>query len=479
MESTQSYKCRFSERKFAALRFVASLKKKQRKGVLIVPVTAKNGKTITVEFSVSQVSDSIYFGVLRDISEQFRLVSASQQREEEYRTVLDRMQIGIIIAFNNSILYTNTALRTMLGLSAENELNAVSLRNIFSPDAVRKLQKMQRDKKLDSGNEPFESHITTTTGATLAVRLSVTEIQFQKKNCFQLSIFDISKQKEILDVLNSSEKRFRTMVETTVEAGAIIRDQRIVYTNKAFADLLHIEQLQAIVGTDIGLLIEEPNRTKFLEKLHKRTSKSSTILYEDVVHRTDGTEFDGEFVFFPMSEPGIGDHILFLHDRTEHKKISSELRQQSEEMELLRRVIPALQGSIDFQKIPHAALNSLMDVLSWNMGAIYLADDQHGTLRLTYQKNFSEASGEKLSLFEMNEGIGGYCAKTLEPHIFRVEKYPAYLPHRRLFNDAGIQELCLLPLVNNDLLEGIVMLASKKNSSGRKHSPDLLVGDRK
>ena len=462
------------EKKFAVLRIVASLKKKQRKAVLIVPVTAKNGKTITVEFSVSHVSDSIYFGVLRDVSEQFRLASALQQREEEYRTVLDRMQIGILIAFNNSILYSNTTVRMMLGYPGQNELNALSVRNIFSPDAVRKLQKMQRDQKSNSGHESFESHVTTTTGATLAVRLSVTEIQFQKKNCFQLSIFDISKQKEFLDVLNSSEKRFRTMVETTAEAGAIIRDQRIVYTNKAFADLLHVEQQQAIVGIDIGLLIEETNRPKFLEKLHKRSSKSSTIVYEDIVHRNDGTDFDGEFIFVPMSEQDIGDHILFLHDRTEQKKISTELHQQSEEMELLRRVIPALQGSIDFQKLPHAALNSLMDVLSWNMGAIYLADDKYVTLRLAHQKNFSETSGEKLSLFEMNEGIGGYCAKTLEPHIFRIEKYPAFLPHRRLFKDAGIQELCLLPLVSNDVLEGIVILASKKNFTDRKHSPALL-----
>ncbi len=460
------------EKKFAALRFVASLKKKQRKAVLIVPVIAKNGKTITAEFSVFHVSDTVYFGVLRDVSEQFRLVSAYQQREEEYRTVLDRMQIGIMIAYNNSIVYSNNALRTMLGYPGANELHAVSVRNIFSPDAIRKLQKMQRDP--NAGHESFESHIATTTGATLAVRISVSEIQFQKKNCFQLSIFDISKQKEILDVLNSSEKRFRTMAETTAEAGAIIRDQKIVYSNKAFADLLHVEQQQAAVGTDIAFLIEEPNRSKFLEKLHKRTSKSTTIVYEGIVHRNDETDFDGEFVFVPMSEQDIGDHILFLHDRTEQKKISAELHQQSEEMELLRRVIPALQGSIDFQKLPHTALNSLMDVLSWNMGAIYLADDKFVTLRLTHQKNFSEASGEKLSLFDMNEGIGGYCAKTLEPHIFRIEKYPAFLPHRRLFKDAGIQELCLLPLVSNDVLEGIVILASKKDLLDRKHSPALL-----
>ncbi|HUL42805.1 MAG TPA: GAF domain-containing protein, partial [Bacteroidota bacterium] len=188
----------------------------------------------------------------------------------------------------------------------------------------------------------------------------------------------------------------------------------------------------------------------------------------------DGDEVQAEIAILPVSESIGADYVVYLRDISRTKGMEIELGQMREEVDLLRDIMPKLQSTLDYKKLAFTVLHRVMEVFGWGIGAIFMRDAKETTLRLIHTRAFPESILDKLRTLETDEGIGGYCAKTLEPHHFLMKKYPSFLPYRALFRDAGITELLFIPLVSGESLVGLMFLGSKKEPVPRKEAGAVL-----
>ncbi|MBI3765899.1 MAG: PAS domain S-box protein [Ignavibacteriales bacterium] len=457
------------------LRKIVELQRRKR-GFITLTVAKKNGKHLPIEFHASNISDDLYLGILHDITESQQREMALLQREEEYQRLVEGLPFPIIVSHNRKILFVNSAFFKMFGYSKDDGMGVWAINDLLTPESMRTYQKTLRERTSFVEPFTFEVHCLRRDGTVFESELTLTDIPFRGKKCLHHSLVDISTTKGLVEKLTASEERYRTLVETSSQPVTIIREGKFIFANKAFYELFGFETDQQVIDHDISLVVADDERERFAETMRKRLSSKglSTIEFGGV--RTDGKNITIELVLHPVQEHESPVLLGFYYDRTTDQQIKRELHQRTSEMALLKEVLPALQSSLDAHRLEQAAMHRIMDVLSWASGGIYTIDEKSKQFVLGYHRNMSDVLVRKLSSMSVDEGIGGYLYKTLEPRVFSTDHYPSYLPHRSSFRDAGFQKVCFLPLVSHEKLVGLIILGAKKDTPAlASESVDLLT----
>ncbi len=425
----------------AALRFYSTLRRK-KKGAITLRLVKKSGRGLLARFSASAV-DHVYLGIAIDVSAEKRLEESHEEREREYRALLDSSPHALAIMHEGSFLYTNRAFCELFGYPF-GELKA--------PGELLVLKKLR-----ESGS--IETEGTRKDGSRFTARVTRSSVTFAGKKSVQVSVADITQERELALTITRAQRRFGAIVESSPEAAAILAGDALVFTNSAFRRLLGYGE-EAI---PLSMISPDP---QLFEKLRKRPGSARFA-----GQRKDGSTFDAEVSLHPA---GDKESVVLIRDRTTELRTAETLSRQTEEFDLLGRLIPDLQGSLDIKKLPATALLRLIEHLSWGGGALFLADEKGKELFLETHRTMPESVLRKLEILETDEGIGGFCAKTQEAHIFTIAKYPKFLPYGALFAESGITEICLLPLVSGETLTGLILLVSKKPPLSRKESHNFL-----
>ena len=92
----------------------------------------------------------------------------------------------------------------------------------------------------------------------------------------------------------------------------------------------------------------------------------------------------------------------------------------------------------------------------------------------------SRELGEKvvgtLSTLSQTDGLGGFVSRTLEPLVMTVAAYPAYIPHKNLFEAEAYNSIIFIPLHSGNSLQGLVFLFTRRPFDAEASSTQLLTG---
>lgn len=286
---------------------------------------------------------------------------------------------------------------------------------------------------------------------------------------------EITPQTEVIGRLTESEAQQRELVERSPGPVSVIQDGRYLYVNRAFLDLFGYETPEEIIGREHTALQEEPGIDWLKEAVSRKESVGGTlrvVSYRGL--RKEGIKIDIEASIAPVKHAGAR-YVAYLRDVTGERQYEEELRRRREELQLLREIVSSGAGSGDLHKMLRSSLSNIMDVLDWEMGALYAPSSAGtGPLEMSVHRGLPGAVVKTLTVLERDTGLGGYVTKTLVPHVYSSMKYPSYLPYRSLWKECAVASICLIPLVNAERLVGIVLLCSKREKKEEGHSMDLL-----
>ncbi len=314
-------------------------------------------------------------------------------------------------------------------------------------------------------------------GRNLSVDVSASSLD---QGLFLGTIRDAGERKkneqEALDLLTGSVELQRELVERSTSPVAVVEDGKYLLVNQAFAELFGLGGAGEAVGRHYAFIQADP-QTEWLKEGGARKEsgpdKPRTAWFRSGA--TEGTPKDIEAAFIPVRHQR-GKLLVYFRDVTREKGLDGELRRRNEELGLLRRIVSEGAGPGDFQRLLRSSLAAMMDVLKWEMGALFASPAPgQGTLEMMSHRGLPQAVVRTLATLDRDTGLGGYLAKTLEPHVHSLSRYPSYLPHRPLWKGAGISTVCLIPLVSRDRLVGIALLCSKSERDAKAASPDLLA----
>jgi PAS domain S-box-containing protein len=136
--------------------------------------------------------------------------------------------------------------------------------------------------------------------------------------------------------LQESMEKYRTFVESSMDAVYVVQEGGIVYANKVGAELLGYTDPSDVIGINPLDLVPHENRRELDERLARTwRGEEDSGRYEMQVLRKDGSRVDIETFSANILYEGKPARLAFDRDITERKRMEEELRIYADRLEEL------------------------------------------------------------------------------------------------------------------------------------------------
>jgi len=348
--------------------FVQKLKEKGAVNDYELKLKAKDGSVIETSMSAHIIfgndgEPTGVEGVLRDITERKRAEEALKESEEKYRDLVENLA-EVIYALNPSgkVLYVSPAVKSLIGYTPK-EIEDQSFAGLIHeddlPQASKRIQKI-----LSGASVTGEYRIRAKSGQIRWVRTTSRPV-FKENHItgIQGILTDITESKEAERELKESEKKYRELIEKSLQGVVIIQDSRVVFANKALAKIsgFTVKELLSLTPERMKVLIHPEDQERVWGLLKNRLAgKALPPHYECRGIRKDGSVmwmeiFAHQIIF--NGKPAIQGAIV---DITEHKHAEEALRESEEKYKTLVETSPDAVTATDLEgKITYASQQTL------------------------------------------------------------------------------------------------------------------------
>jgi PAS domain S-box-containing protein len=186
----------------------------------------------------------------------------------------------------------------------------------------------------------FEARMVWRGGSPLWISMSVRTIRDESRNVLfhEGTMRDITKRKEAEKALAESEERYRTVIEHSNDAIAILHDGRHFYVNPKFVEMFGYREAEEILGTPVNQYVHPDDQERVME-INARRSKNLPVpsRYEFRGLMRDGTTIHIEASAAGTVYRNMPVMLIFLRDITERKKAEEVFLQSHRQLEQLNR----------------------------------------------------------------------------------------------------------------------------------------------
>jgi len=266
--------------------------------------------------------------------------------------------------------------------------------------------------------------------------------------------------KQSQEALEEAEERYRKIFEKSKDMVYITSlDGKFIHVNQAGVEMLGYgskEELMKILVRDIYLHGEE--REKFI---HEIACQGFVKDFEAKLKKKDGTLID-TLITANVRKDAEG-HIIgydgFIKNISLRKKMEQELFQGKAEVQALYDLSVLVNQTLDLDKVLLDAFDKAFSLTGFEMGAIYLLNEDGETLDLKFCKEFSPVLAENVKVLKYGEGVAGKAIQLKKPVIVPINEYPSsrILP---ILKKEGVQLTVGIPLVAKEKAVGAITLSS-------------------
>lgn len=146
---------------------------------------------------------------------------------------------------------------------------------------------------------------------------------------------DLTEIRRSEQTLRESEQRFRCMIEQTVSGICVIRDDRFIYANPRFCELVGWAESQLLGQSARDLMGNDASVRQTLEATRARLERGEHNLNLRVsLHRRDGSQVDLELYASPITwNDGHPAHIVMAQDITDSRIAEAQIANYVKQLE--------------------------------------------------------------------------------------------------------------------------------------------------
>jgi len=292
----------------------------------------KDGTTLQTLLSISSLDpndrteQAPAICIFTDITEQKRIEEALRESEQNYRTLVELANEGIMrIDKKLKIKFINPRMAEILGRGPE-ELIGSNYLSLIPSEEHESVYENQRIMRQEKHAIRHERTLLRADGGRIHFIVSGTPLFNQKKEFTgYLGVFtDISSQKEVEATLRESEERFRAICSSVMDAVVLVDGEgKIIYWNPSAerrfgysAEEAHRKELRIIIPKRL----HEAYSKEF--ELFKRTGDSAAFgrILDSTAVRKDGREFPIKLSVSGFKVRGNWYATIIVRDITEQKR---------------------------------------------------------------------------------------------------------------------------------------------------------------
>lgn len=304
--------------------------------VVEYPFRRRNGEIRYVELNVSLMTHKgqpASLSVLVDVTERYRAREALQRSETLFRQVFEYAGLGIVIGdMDGKLIRANHQFLRIVGYS-EDEIRGVHFQQYTHPDDTT--QELQFMQELNAGERDYyeiEKRYIHKEGHVVWVHLIVTVIDGYEEDAHALVfVDDITRRKQAEAALRESEQRYQQLLHTSPVALIVtdLDEQRVLFANRAAANLLGAESPEAVVGLDIAQTVAPDHEgvvNKRVERLKQGVTLDAPIIKN--LRRLDGEVIQVQVGATPITYAGRRAALSALTDVTAQRRAEEEQRKR-------------------------------------------------------------------------------------------------------------------------------------------------------
>lgn len=307
-----------------------------------------DGKIIQVEYR--SLPSYGYVLTLYSRSENIEATGYETKEAESYRNIVAESPQGFLIHVNGHIVFANQAAADMFGCPYAEFIGSEVL-DFAVPEEVPRLREFAH-ARLHGKPAPDKYQFTgrRRDGIPLRVEFLVRMGEWKDEKAFHVFTQDRTAEHQALHALSESERRFRDLVEGSIQGYFVHSDWKIVYANSAAAGIFGYDPTE-FVGLDLLQLITPEEHDVISELRERRLAGEADVpeRYEVGGIRKDGTPL----VFETFSrlidwdgKPAIQATIL---DVTERKNVEAHLMYAKETAERADRAKTEFLGNMSHE----------------------------------------------------------------------------------------------------------------------------------
>jgi PAS domain S-box-containing protein len=288
----------------------------------------------------------------REIEERKHTEVALKQREEQYRTLVESMNEGLILVDNlDTIIFVNSQFCLMTGYTSEELMGKTEYSTLFKPEDQPLIQAKNLERRKGS-KDAFEIELIRKDGELMWTRISGAPVKnAQGEVIGSLGVFeDISEKKKVADLLDKEKLLFQTLaMASPVGIFRTLPDGTTTYVNPKWSELsgLSFEEAigdgwkRAVHPDDMGIV--EDNWKANIEQ------KKTSIAEYRFLRR------DGSIVWVlgnavpELHEGELIGYVGIITDITERKNYENEILAAKEKAEESNRLKTAFLNNISHE----------------------------------------------------------------------------------------------------------------------------------
>lgn len=285
----------------------------------------KNGSEITIEFSVSPITyqgANASFVSIRDITERKQMQGKLEQSESKYRNLVENAHDGIIITQFGKFKFVNNAFCNMVEFTREELVECSFLKVVADEDKER----MKEYHKLRMSGEKhqmiYEAKGITKSGKVKYFEINTSFIDYNGHPATFIILRDHTEHRALEDTLKASERKYRTLIEKSLDGIVISQDVKIIMVNKAFADMLGFTVDECIERFGPDFIVPEDRERVMNHHFQRMNGDLSDKKYSLSMFHKNGTQIVAEFSSTAIEFDGRPASLITSRD------ITSQIRMQ-------------------------------------------------------------------------------------------------------------------------------------------------------
>ncbi|HUH79139.1 MAG TPA: PAS domain-containing sensor histidine kinase [Methanoregula sp.] len=394
--------------------------------------------------------------VLREVERSRIAEKALRESESRLGSIIRVAPIGIAVESGRIIRTVNDRFCTITGYTAE-ELTGASARLLYpTQEEFEAVGKESRARIAEGKSGEAEARWQKKDGTLIDVLISSTRVDPQDRSSgIAFTVLDITERKRAEAEVRESERKFRTVVENSLDGILIVAlDGAVLFRNRSEAKIFDIDEETALPGTsNVFRFVAPESRAQVIHDFDKAAQgiDSYPVTYQAITAtgRRIWVEAIGKKIQF-QNAPAL---LVSLRDITSRRQLEEAVRRANRQLELLSTItrhdinnkLQALDGYIELLH-----MKSPDPLLAEYFSRITEACSQIAAM-IRFTKEFKDIGGEASAAWQNLRALAGEAEKSATPGQVSVHnELPADI---EIFADPLIVKV-FFNLIDNALRHG-------------------------